>query len=57
MGKRPRRKRRMWRPARLLAEMEYDLQATREDLQGTIEELEASNEELKASNEEVLSMK
>lgn len=39
-----------------LAQLEYELQATREDLQGTIEELETSNEELKASNEEVMSM-
>jgi two-component system CheB/CheR fusion protein len=40
----------------LIAQLEYELRATREDLQGTIEELESSNEEMKASNEEMMSM-
>jgi two-component system CheB/CheR fusion protein len=40
---------------RLVRQLEYELQCTREDLQTTIEELETSNEELRASNEEVMS--
>ena len=38
------------------AELERELQSTREDLQSTMEEMETSNEELKASNEEAMSM-
>ncbi|MCE5243753.1 MAG: chemotaxis protein CheB [Syntrophobacteraceae bacterium] len=38
-----------------IAELEQELQATRESLQTTIEELEASNEELKSANEELQS--
>ena len=37
-----------------IAELERDLQYTREHLQTTVEELETSNEELQASNEELL---
>ncbi len=37
------------------AEIEQELQSTRDNLQATIEELEASNEELKSTNEEVQS--
>jgi len=39
-----------------VAQLEYELRATRADLQSSVEELETSNEELKASNEEVMSM-
>lgn len=38
-----------------LAELELELQHTRESHQGTIEELETSNEELKSTNEELQS--
>lgn len=38
-----------------VAELEHELQATREYLQATIEELEAANEELKSTNEEMQS--
>lgn len=38
-----------------VADLENDLQFTRENLQATIEELETSNEELQATNEELLS--
>ena len=38
------------------AQLEQELETTRDDLQGTIEEMESANEELKASNEEVMSM-
>jgi two-component system CheB/CheR fusion protein len=37
-----------------VAELEYELQHTRENLQATIEELETSNEEQQATNEELL---
>lgn len=37
-----------------IADMEQELQFTRESLQATIEELETSNEELQATNEELL---
>lgn len=37
-----------------IADMELELQFTRENLQATIEELETSNEELQATNEELL---
>ena len=40
---------------RRIAELEGELQYTRENLQATIEELETSNEELQATNEELLS--
>ena len=39
-----------------LAELERDLEATREELQGAIRDLELSNEEQKAINEEALSV-
>ncbi|MEW6712073.1 MAG: PAS domain-containing protein, partial [Candidatus Riflebacteria bacterium] len=38
-----------------IADIEQELQFTRENLQATIEELETSNEELQATNEELLS--
>jgi two-component system CheB/CheR fusion protein len=38
-----------------VAELEHELQATREYLQAAIEELEAANEELKSTNEEMQS--
>lgn len=37
-----------------IADLEFDLQMTKESLQATIEELETSNEELQATNEELL---
>lgn len=37
-----------------IADIEHELQITRENLQATIEELETSNEELQATNEELL---
>ena len=37
-----------------LAELDHELNITRENLQATIEELETSNEELQSSNEELL---
>ncbi|ABK45879.1 putative PAS/PAC sensor protein [Magnetococcus marinus MC-1] len=37
-----------------IADLEQELQLTRENLQATIEELETSNEELQATNEELL---
>lgn len=37
-----------------IAELEYELQQTRENLQTTIEELKATNEEQQATNEELL---
>ncbi len=37
-----------------IADLELDLQFTKENLQATIEELETSNEELQAANEELL---
>ncbi len=40
---------------RRLADMEHELQSTREYLQTTIEELETANEELKSTNEELQS--
>ncbi|MEB3883126.1 chemotaxis protein CheB [Lyngbya sp. CCY1209] len=40
--------------ARHIAELEYELQQTRENLQVVIEELETSNEEQQAMNEELL---
>ncbi|MFW5828012.1 MAG: CheR family methyltransferase, partial [Alkalispirochaeta sp.] len=40
---------------RRIADLESDLQISRENLQATIEELETSNEELQATNEELLS--
>lgn len=40
----------------LIAQLEKELQATREDLRNTVEELETSNEELRSANEESLSM-
>ena len=40
---------------RSAAELEQDLQHTRENLQATIEQLETSNEELKSTNEELQS--
>ncbi|MEJ2254630.1 MAG: chemotaxis protein CheB [Nitrospirota bacterium] len=39
-----------------VAELEKELQGTREYLQSTVEELEASNEELRSANEELQSM-
>ncbi|BAH77151.1 chemotaxis protein CheB [Solidesulfovibrio magneticus] len=39
---------------RRIAELEGDLQTTRENLQATIEELQTTNEELQATNEEML---
>ncbi len=41
-------------PSRQIAELEYELQQTRENLQTTIEELETTNEEQQATNEELL---
>jgi two-component system CheB/CheR fusion protein len=38
-----------------IADLEHELQFTRENLQATVEELETSNEELQATNEELLS--
>jgi len=46
---------RLRRPNRSAAELEHELQSTRENLQTTIEELETSNEELKSTNEELQS--
>ncbi|MGF1515911.1 MAG: chemotaxis protein CheB [Elainellaceae cyanobacterium] len=40
--------------AQQVAELEYELQQTRENLQVTIEELETANEEQQATNEELL---
>lgn len=40
----------------MFAEIERELQATREDLRSTVEELETSNEELRSSNEESMTM-
>jgi two-component system CheB/CheR fusion protein len=37
-----------------IADLEHELQFTRENLQATVEELETSNEELQATNEELL---
>jgi two-component system CheB/CheR fusion protein len=37
-----------------LAELQHELQFTKENLQATVEELETSNEELQASNEELI---
>ena len=37
-----------------IAELQYDLDATRESLQSTIEEVQTSNEELQATNEELI---
>ena len=39
---------------RQIAELEYELQQTRENLQATIEELETTNEEQQATNEELI---
>jgi two-component system, chemotaxis family, CheB/CheR fusion protein len=41
--------------AERIADLERDLQFTKENLQATIEELETSNEELQATNEELVS--
>ncbi|MCA9223795.1 MAG: PAS domain-containing protein, partial [Planctomycetales bacterium] len=40
----------------IIAQMERELESTREDLDRTMQEMEAANEELKSSNEELLSM-
>ncbi|MEM6751674.1 MAG: chemotaxis protein CheB [Cyanobacteria bacterium P01_C01_bin.38] len=40
--------------SRRIAELEYELQQTRENLQATIEELETTNEEQQATNEELI---
>ncbi len=40
--------------AKQIAELEYELQQTRENLQAAIEELETTNEEQQATNEELL---
>lgn len=40
----------------VVAQLESELESTREHLQTTVEELETSNEELRSSNEELLSM-
>jgi two-component system CheB/CheR fusion protein len=40
--------------AQRIADLEQELQFTRENLQATVEELETSNEELQATNEELL---
>jgi two-component system CheB/CheR fusion protein len=42
--------------SKLVQQLEYELNTTREDLQSTIEEMESSNEEQKAANEEIMSM-
>lgn len=39
---------------RMIADLEQELQFTKENLQATIEELETSNEELQATNEELI---
>ncbi len=44
-----------WPDASRIAELEHELQVTRESHQTTIEELESSNEELKSTNEEIQS--
>ena len=41
-------------PSKQIAELEYELQQTRDNLQTTIEELETINEEQQATNEELL---
>jgi two-component system CheB/CheR fusion protein len=40
--------------SQLIADLEYELQFTKENLRATVEELETSNEELQATNEELL---
>lgn len=40
----------------VVAQLERELETTRDDLERTLQEMEATNEELKSSNEELLSM-
>jgi len=40
----------------IIAQMERELETTRNDLERTLQDMEAANEELKSSNEELLSM-
>lgn len=40
----------------IIAQLEKELEATRDDLERSMQEMEAANEELKSSNEELLSM-
>lgn len=41
---------------KIINELEYELQATKEDHRSIIEELQTSNEELKSANEEIMTM-